>query len=111
MLSRRTRALRSVLALVLFSTSGGAEQLADAILFHGRVTAAEPVRVNSGDHCHAEQCDLGVPIATPPPVEPRLADGRFALPIGDAPAAWIDRVARALPTPRAHSPRAPPRLA
>ena len=71
---------RAFLALLLFGLGNGGAQLLDAVVFHGGPAHAEVNRVNSGDHCHAEQCDLGAPIVSPPPVDPPLVAGRFAPP-------------------------------
>ena len=62
--------LRALFALALFATSDGGAQLLDAVIFHRHPAAPEVTRINSGDDCHAERCDLGAPIAAPPPVAP-----------------------------------------
>ncbi|HEY4320786.1 MAG TPA: hypothetical protein VGM77_06340 [Gemmatimonadales bacterium] len=63
--------LRALLAVALFIQGDGGAQLLDALVFHSRpATAINGPRVNNDDHCHSERCDLGAPIATPPPVSP-----------------------------------------
>jgi hypothetical protein len=80
MVIRRSSRLRAFLALVLFSTSGGGEQLLDALVFHSHPVKDVGPRVNAGDHCHAEKCELGVSISSPPPIAPPDGDGRFEPP-------------------------------
>ena len=76
MVTRRLHRLRTLLSLVLFVTSGGGAQLVDAIVFHSGPVRVDVARVNAGDHCHAERCDLGAPIASPPPLAPPIGAGR-----------------------------------
>jgi hypothetical protein len=80
MINRRSSQLRAFIALVLFSTSGGGAQLLDALVFHSHPAPASGPRVNAGDHCHAETCELGVPITSPPQVAPPDIHGRFEPP-------------------------------
>lgn len=80
MVNRRLSRLRALVALVLFSTSGGGEQLLDALVFHSHPTPAAGPRVNAGDHCHAETCELGVPITSPAPIAPPDGVGSFEPP-------------------------------
>jgi hypothetical protein len=76
MVTRRLHRLRTLLSLALFVTSGGGAQLLDAIVFHSGPVGVDVARVNAGDHCHAERCELGAPIASPPPLAPPVGDGR-----------------------------------
>ncbi|HEY4099775.1 MAG TPA: hypothetical protein VGM20_02735 [Gemmatimonadales bacterium] len=70
--------LRALAAILLFAGSDGAPQLADALLFHtGRQYHTEIVGVDDGQHCHAERCDLGATIASPPPLAPPDLGDRF----------------------------------
>ncbi len=63
-------------AVLLFGLASGGAQLADALIYHNHPAphAADP-RVNAGDHCHSERCDLGAPITTasPPSALPHAA--------------------------------------
>lgn len=78
MSTRWLHRVRALLALAMFATSDGGEQLLDALLFHGRPAASQDIpRVNDVDHCHAEKCELGAPIASPPPASPPDLAGRF----------------------------------
>ncbi|HEX3928319.1 MAG TPA: hypothetical protein VHW65_09990 [Gemmatimonadales bacterium] len=72
--------VRSIVALALFALSGGGAQLADALVFHRGPPRADVERMNAGDHCHGESCDLGAPIVSPPPAFVPYHDGRFAPP-------------------------------
>jgi hypothetical protein len=74
------RRIRAFVALTLLTMSGGGVQLADALVFHSGVARADVARVNAGDHCHAERCELGAPIASPPPLAPPVGDGRVEPP-------------------------------
>src|ERR1019366_407286 len=80
MIARASHRIRAFVALVLFGTGGGGDQLLDALVFHSRPAGPAVVRMNSGDHCHAERCELGVPIVSPPPQAPAMAACRFAPP-------------------------------
>lgn len=77
MIARASYRIRAVVALALFATSGGGVQLVDALMFHSRPEHTDVVRLNAGDHCHAERCELGAPIVSPPPPAPAISDGRF----------------------------------
>ncbi len=80
MVSPLARQIRALLALALFGTSDGGAQLLDAVVFHSHPPAhADVPRINDGDHCHAEKCDLGAPIASPPPVAAPIALVRLEL--------------------------------
>lgn len=72
--------IRAFVALALFATSSGGEQLLDGLLFHRQPARPEMVRVNAGDQCHAERCELGVRIVSPPPLPLAMGDGRFEPP-------------------------------
>jgi hypothetical protein len=80
MIARASHRIRAFVALVLFGTGGGGDQLLDALVFHSRPEQPDVIRMNAGDHCHAERCQLGVPIVTPPPHAPAVGDGRFEPP-------------------------------
>jgi hypothetical protein len=68
-----------LLALAVFAQGDGAVQLADALVFHTRTVRIEVDHVHGTDRCHAERCELGVPIASPPPItQPDVGD-RFAV--------------------------------
>jgi hypothetical protein len=77
MIARASYRIRAVVALALFATSGGGAQLVDALLFHSRPERPDAVRVNAGDHCHAERCELGAPIVSPPPPALAMDAGRL----------------------------------
>jgi hypothetical protein len=104
------RRFRALLALALFALGGGAEQLLDAVLYHRGVAPVEQARVNAGDQCHSERCELGAPIATPPPAEPPPVDGRLEPPVRRTAGVRFLAALRATPAARAHAPRAPPSL-
>ena len=108
MVNRRSSRLRALVALVLFSTSGGGEQLLDALVFHSHPTVPAGPRINAGDHCHAETCELGVPITSPPPIAPPGADGRFEPPTRRAAVVTPVDPPRTTATPTALGSRAPP---
>jgi hypothetical protein len=77
MVTRWSSQLRALLALALFATSDGGAQLLDAVVYHSHPVKAETTRLNAGDHCHAENCELGAPIASPPPLTPPDVGDRF----------------------------------
>ena len=79
MVNRWSSRLRALLAVALFATSDGGAQLLDAVVFHSHPAqaGAEGARLNAGDHCHAERCELGVPITSPPPITPPDVGDRF----------------------------------
>jgi hypothetical protein len=68
MATRRWFRLRALVALLLFGGNDGGAQLLDAVVFHRHSAPVEITRINAGDNCHSERCDLGAPIAAPPPV-------------------------------------------
>jgi hypothetical protein len=80
MIARASHPIRAVIALALFATSGGGVQLVDALVFHSRPERPDAVRVNAGDHCHAERCELGAPIVSPPPPALAMGAGRLEPP-------------------------------
>ena len=80
MMMRWAPRLRALLAILLFGFGGGGAQLADALIYHNHPVPASPdARLNAGDHCHSEKCDLGAPITSVPPVTLVSYAGRFAL--------------------------------
>src|ERR1017187_10074759 len=80
MIARASHPIRAVIALALFATSGGGVQLVDALVFHSRPERPDAVRGNAGDHCHAERCELGAPIVSPPPPALAVGPGRLEPP-------------------------------
>ena len=80
MIARTSHRIRAIVALALFATSDGGAQLLDALVFHSRPERPDVARLNSGDHCHAERCELGAPIASPPPLTLAIGVGRLEPP-------------------------------
>ncbi|HEY3934330.1 MAG TPA: hypothetical protein VGL65_06885 [Gemmatimonadales bacterium] len=74
-----TGRIRALLALALFGMSEGGAQMLDAVVFHRHPVSAqsEIPRVNAPDHCHSEECDLGTPLAPPPPIAAPIAISQF----------------------------------
>ncbi len=111
MLTPRRSRLRAAIALAVFAMASGAPQLADALVYHRKPEPAPITRMNAGDHCHAESCDLDEKLATPPPVSPPEDGGRLMSPVRAA------RLPAPPDAPRTRAPsgpigsRAPPRSA
>jgi hypothetical protein len=76
MVTRWSR-LRTLVALLLFSTANGGAQVFDALVFHSHPVQALLPRLEGADHSHADRCELGAPIASPPPVTPPDLGDRF----------------------------------
>jgi hypothetical protein len=81
MLSRRVTRLRASIAVAIFAMASGAPQLADGLVYHRKPEPVPITRINAGDHCHAESCDLDEKLATPPPASPPEDGGRLEPPI------------------------------
>ena len=111
MLSRRVARIRAVLAVAIFAMASGAPQLADGLVYHRKPEPVPITRMNAGDHCHAESCDLDEKLATPPPASPPDDGGRLEPPVRAA------RQLMPVVVPRTRAPsgpigsRAPPRTA
>lgn len=105
-----TARLRSLLAVLLFATANGGGQLLDAVLFHRGRVEVDAVRLNSGDRCHAEHCDLSVPPVTSLPASGEPGPG-LLVPTGSVTGTpRPDRAPRPARVHRECTPRAPPAL-
>lgn len=77
MIRRVSHRTRAAIAIAIFTVSSGGTQLTDALLFHNHVERPTVARWNDGDHCHAESCDLGIPIVPAPALDRAMGDGRI----------------------------------
>jgi len=111
MTARRVPRLRAIAALALFALASGAAQVADGLVYHRRPEPVPITRINAGDHCHAESCDLDERLATPPPVSTPDDVGRLEPPVREAEPQPPAETPRTRVRPGSISSRAPPAVA